>query len=82
MCSQGFFKNDATFKVRGVIKILVIFFLLGGWGKGVHVIESEVEKENRNIPFSGDIILKQNYVVMLISLLSLVNICQNYIGLY
>ena len=50
-------------------------------GKGVHVIESEVEKENTNIPFSRDIILKQNYIVMFISLLSLVNICQNYIGL-
>ena len=82
MCSQGLFKNDATFKVRGVKKFFFFFFWGGGGGGGVHVIELEVERENRNIPFSRDIILKQNYIVMFISLLSLVNICQNYIRLY
>ena len=40
-----------------------------------------MNKEYGNFPFSQDIILKQNYIVIFISL-SLVNICQNFIGLY
>ena len=40
-----------------------------------------MKKENGSSIFSQDIMLKQNYMVIFISL-SLVNICQNYIGLY
>ena len=34
-----------------------------------------------NFPFSHDIVLEQNHIAMFISL-SLINICQNYIGFY
>ena len=44
-------------------------------------IVRSIKKVYENCPFSHDIILKQSYIVMLISF-SLVNICQNYIGLF
>ena len=43
--------------------------------------EERVRKEYGNFPFSHDIISKQNYIVIFISL-SFVNICQNYVGIY
>ena len=46
-------------------------------------LNQNMKKEYGNFPFLYlyDIILKQNYIVIFISF-SLLNICQNYIGLY
>ena len=49
-------------------------------GNSCHWVRS-MKRKYRNLPLSHDIILKLNYTVIFISL-SLVNICQNYIGLY
>ena len=40
-----------------------------------------MKRKYENVLFLYDIIFKPNYVVIFISL-SLVNICENYIGLY
>ena len=48
-------------------------------GNSCHYIRRS--REYRNCPFSDDIILNQNYIVISTSL-SLINIRQNYIGLY
>ena len=49
------------------------------WGREFVSLCQKYEKEYGNFPFSNDIILNQNYIVIFISL-SLVKICQNYIG--
>ena len=44
-------------------------------------LSQKYEKRVRKFSFFAHVILKQNYIVMFISL-SLANICQNYTGLY
>ena len=58
---------------------MLLFFvkLVSGW----KLLSNATKNTNIGVPFSHDIILKQNYITILISL-SLVNICQNYTGLY
>ena len=51
-----------------------------GAGNSCHEVRS-MNQESGHFPFSHDIILKQNYIDIFIWL-SLVIICQNYIGLY
>ena len=65
------------FKGREMIKIWkLVNFREGNSCRWVR----STDKEYGNFPFSHDIILKQNYIVIFTSL-SLINICQNYIGL-
>ena len=78
MCSQvTTLWNNVTFKEIGMIKI---------WKFVSFKIEDScdwvrsMKKVYRNFPFRHDIILWQNYIVIFRSL-SLVNICQSYIGL-
>ena len=49
-------------------------------GNSCHLVR-DMKKEYVNFPFSLEIILKPNFIVISISLY-LVNICQSYIGLY
>ena len=51
------------------------------WGKEFMSLSQSMMEEYINFPFSHNIILKQNYFVILI-VLSFINNCQNYIGLY
>ena len=55
-------------------------FVYFGAGNSYHWDRS-MKNDYENFPFSNDINLKQNYIVIFV-LLSLVSICQNYIGLY
>ena len=78
MCSQvRTLSKNVTFQGRGMIKIWA--FVNVGPENLCHWVRN-IKKGYGHFPFSHDIILMQNYVIIFI-LSSLVNICQNYIGL-
>ena len=76
MQSNNDFENNVTFKGIRMIKIrkFVSFVVRDAWDSS-----QKYEERVRKFSFLALHLLKQNCIVIFISL-SLVNICQNYIG--
>ena len=86
---KSYYKKLAVVSVKWFYRIVEIKLELSVWTKefrckqSLFLLNNWIFLEYGNFPFLYlyDIILQQNYIVIFVSF-SLLNICQNYIGLY